>query len=149
MQSLLFFLTIFALAAGLVSLAIRVLKKPPYFDAIFFGCAITFFVSSTAVALFPAAKDAWLHRREKAPERETFVSMSPDAAAQMAVAEVKRREGWAGKADRPTLFLGEAEVRLYVTVRHKPCATRDWRNVTIDAMGGKIIGYDVRTDPLP
>jgi hypothetical protein len=81
-----------------------------------------------------------------APARASTVSIERQPwtreLAQIALAEVKRREGWSGKADQPS-----AEGDLwYVVVRRKAGATTDWRCITLRT-DGKIINYEVRTDP--
>jgi hypothetical protein len=70
----------------------------------------------------------------------------PEAKARdVAVKEVKQREGWAGQTDAPS----REGSYWYFAVRRKPGATKDWRYVTVSSDTGQIVSYEVRTDPLP
>jgi hypothetical protein len=71
--------------------------------------------------------------------------ISRDAAEQMAIAEVKRREGWSGQIDP----LSQEGNLFFVAVRRKPGPTKDWRYITIEGGSERIVKYEIRTDPLP
>jgi hypothetical protein len=88
----------------------------------------------------------WFPFNSVEPHRDTsqVQPVSLVAAEQIAIAEVKRREGWSGKADLPVV-----EGRVYVVVRRKPGPTSDWRYVEINWQSKEIVRYEVRTDPLP
>jgi hypothetical protein len=110
----------------------------------------------TAFAVLVGAFGAWV-RWATAPEisGENAVSIDPlmnwanvprvseSEAAKIAVAEVKKREGWSGKfthADREGF-------RWYLIVRHEPNVPHDYRVVEINGSDGKVLDVSVlKTD---
>src|ERR1700693_5400006 len=63
---------------------------------------------------------------------------------QIAIEEVKKREGWYGKADPP-----KAELSLwFVTVRRGPKSTDDWSDVVVEGYDGSVVEYRNRKRPL-
>jgi hypothetical protein len=58
-------------------------------------------------------------------------------AETIAVDEVKKRDGWSGKADRPD---GEGN-RWYVNVWREPLSADNTRTVVVDTEDGHIIDY--------
>jgi hypothetical protein len=129
-----------AVIAGAVLCVLRRLKKNPSFVAVFICCGIALSAMNTLAssgAMLPPALRAGLDRSEEAPTPQAIQLTLRDAAAQIAIAAVKRREGWAGKADPPTL----KGTSFYVAVRRTPGATSDWRYSTIDGESGKIVAY--------
>jgi hypothetical protein len=71
-------------------------------------------------------------------------SVSNREAEAIALAEVKKREGWSGNADDPT----EGHLSWQVVVRRKPGPTKEWRWITITS-DRTIVGYEIRTEWLP
>lgn len=114
------------------------------------------------LGLLPIALGVWL-RTSSVPDGENAVGLpenhtpyvalsSPppvpeQEAAKVAIAEVKKREGWTGFVDRPVDREG---FRWYVTVwptpRPHPASFGSSRGVTIDGATGKIIDYQ-RPEP--
>ena len=83
---------------------------------------------------------SYFYPQEKEQPRVPLVK----EAAAIALAEVKKREGWSGVADPPTPYY----VFWQVAVRRKPGPTEDWRWVTINS-DRTIVSYEVRTGLLP
>jgi hypothetical protein len=123
--------------------------------------AVLLLASLSAFAALVEGMAIWL-RAGTAPEayganavntdpRMTWENLFPQPkvprakAGEIAIAEVKRREGWAGQVDAPT-WEGSY---WFVVVRRKPGAAKDWRYLTVHNNTGQIISYEVRTDPLP
>jgi|HubBroStandDraft_6_1064221.scaffolds.fasta_scaffold878916_1 hypothetical protein len=70
------------------------------------------------------------------------VRFLPDDAAQIAIAEVKKREGWTGKADPP-----EREgYWWYVHVWREPRSPEGTRTVVVHSQDGHICDYWARNE---
>jgi hypothetical protein len=101
----------------------------------------------TSLAILTSLFMWFASRPEKLDPRHALVAVrliSLDKAAQIAIAEVKRREGWAGKSDEPS----REDTFFYVAVRRKLGPTSDWRYLTIEGETGKVLYYNARTDRL-
>jgi hypothetical protein len=68
-----------------------------------------------------------------------------DDAEEIAIAEVKSREGWSGIASE---LSAEGGPLLIYAIRRKPGPTNDWREVTINP-DGTVRAYEVKTIPIP
>jgi hypothetical protein len=72
----------------------------------------------------------------------TFPFVQPARAREIAIKEVKKREGWAGKADRPIILDGAC---WFVYVWRGPRSPKGEREVAIDASDGRIMSYEAES----
>jgi hypothetical protein len=72
----------------------------------------------------------------------TFPFVQPGRAREIAIKEVKMREGWAGKADRPIILDG---AYWFVYVWRGPRSPNGEREVAIDASDGRIMSYEAES----
>jgi hypothetical protein len=102
-------------------------------------------VLSVAFALFATIAVRELGPQASTSPRPAGLFISSDELTQIAVEEVKKREGWSGIASEPSLEGSSA----FVFIKRKPGPSTDWRAMMIKATTGGIISYEVRTDPIP
>jgi hypothetical protein len=93
-----------------------------------------------AVLLLPTAALLFYPREVETP---IVPMISVEKAGEIAVAEVKRREGWSGKADEPWLV---DPYRIIIPVRPGIGSTADFRAVTMNR-DGTIVSYKAHIEP--
>jgi hypothetical protein len=91
-----------------------------------------------AFMYLPESVRSYLGQRQEPPVH----TVSRKEAQAIALAEVKKREGWSGAADEPTGYY----LFCRVVVRRKQGPNEDCRQVTINC-DQTIVGYEAWTEP--